>query len=85
MPFSERFNPPLTTIRIPHYEIGASAAELLLERLQRARTMPARHVVLTPQLVVRDSSGGPATHRSVLTSRRGRAIGCTRLLQSFAH
>jgi LacI family transcriptional regulator len=55
MPFSERFNPPLTTIRIPHYEIGASAAELLLERLQDAEA-PARHVVLAPELVVRSSS-----------------------------
>ena len=38
MPFSERFNPPLTTIRIPHYEIGAAAADLLLERLGEPRT-----------------------------------------------
>ena len=55
MPFSERFNPPLTTIRIPHYEIGASAADLLLERLQDAEA-PARHIVLAPELVVRSSS-----------------------------
>jgi len=58
MPFSERFHPPLTTIGIPHYEIGAAAAELLLERLQQP-DMPARQVVLAPQLVVRDSSGAP--------------------------
>ncbi len=55
MPFSERFNPPLTTIRIPHYEIGASAADLLLERLQDPEA-PARHIVLAPELVVRSSS-----------------------------
>jgi LacI family transcriptional regulator len=58
MPFSERFNPPLTTIRIPHYEIGASAAELLLERLQQPDA-PPRHVVLRPQLVVRSSTSAP--------------------------
>jgi LacI family transcriptional regulator len=63
MPFSERFNPPLTTVGIPHYEIGASAAELLLERL-RDPTVAARHIVLTPRLVVRDSSGPPRTDRS---------------------
>jgi LacI family transcriptional regulator len=55
MPFSERFNPPLTTIRIPHYEIGASAAELLLDRLQDSDA-PARHIVLAPELVIRASS-----------------------------
>jgi LacI family transcriptional regulator len=58
MPFSERFNPPLTTIGIPHYEIGAAAAELLLERLQQP-DLPARHVVLAARLVVRDSTGTP--------------------------
>jgi LacI family transcriptional regulator len=55
MPFSERFNPPLTTIRIPHYEIGAAAAELLLERLQDPDA-EARHVELAPELVVRESA-----------------------------
>ena len=33
MPFAGRFQPPLTTIRIPHYEIGMAAAELMLENL----------------------------------------------------
>ena len=56
MPFSERFNPPLTTVRIPHYEIGSAAAELLLERLVAPET-PTRHVVLPPRLVVRSSTG----------------------------
>jgi LacI family transcriptional regulator len=55
MPFSERFNPPLTTIRIPHYEIGSSAADLLLDRLQDPNA-PARHIVLAPELVIRESS-----------------------------
>jgi LacI family transcriptional regulator len=58
MPFSERFNPPLTTIGIPHYEIGSAAAELLLERLQDPAG-PARHVVLPPTLVVRGSAASP--------------------------
>jgi LacI family transcriptional regulator, galactose operon repressor len=58
MPFSERFNPPLTTIGIPQYEIGAAAAELLLERLHGAEG-PARHVVLPPTLVVRGSTAPP--------------------------
>jgi LacI family transcriptional regulator len=58
MPFSERFSPPLTTIGIPHYEIGSAAAELLLERLQEPAA-PVRHVVLPPTLVVRGSAASP--------------------------
>src|SRR4051795_13154793 len=62
MPFSDRFNPPLTTIGIPHYEIGATAADLLLERL-RQPDAPARHVVLDPRLVRRESTSAPPNAR----------------------
>ena len=40
MPFAGRFQPPLTTIRIPHYEIGTAAAELMLERLAAGAGAP---------------------------------------------
>jgi LacI family transcriptional regulator len=59
MPFSDRFNPPLTTVGIPHYEIGAAAADLLRARLQKPDA-PARHVVLRPTLIVRGSTRAPA-------------------------
>ena len=55
MPFAARFNPPLTTVRIPHYEIGARSAQLLLELLQDPDA-PTRQVLLQPELVVRGSS-----------------------------
>jgi LacI family transcriptional regulator len=59
MRFADRFNPPLTTIRLPHYEIGAAAAELLLERLQDPAAGP-RQISLDPALVVRASTARPA-------------------------
>jgi LacI family transcriptional regulator len=59
MPFAARFQPPLTTIHIPHYEIGSAAAELMLERLQGADGEP-RHIRLEPTLVVRSSTSTPA-------------------------
>jgi LacI family transcriptional regulator len=55
MPFAARFNPPLTTIHIPHYEIGKAAAELMLERLQDGDS-PPREVRLEPSLVIRGST-----------------------------
>src|ERR687895_96516 len=55
MPFAARFQPPLTTIHIPHYEIGKEAAQLMLERLQDGDAGP-REVRLEPRLVVRDST-----------------------------
>ena len=58
MPFADRFHPPLTTIAIPHYEIGVAAADLLLERLQGNGDGPAE-VVLPAHLIARGSTGPP--------------------------
>ncbi len=55
MPYADKLNPPLTTVRIPHYAIGAEGAQLLLDRLRD----PHRHtrsVVLPLTLVVRGST-----------------------------
>jgi LacI family transcriptional regulator len=56
MPFADRFAPPLTTVRIPHYEIGVAAAQLLLDLLQGNADGPAE-VILQPELIVRGSTG----------------------------
>jgi LacI family transcriptional regulator len=58
MPFADRFAPPLTTVRIPHYEIGVAAAQLLLDILQGDHDGPTE-VVLPPELVVRGSTAAP--------------------------
>lgn len=55
MPFADRFSPPLTSVRIPHYEVGRAGAELLLERLVDPQAAP-RQVRLEPSLVVRGST-----------------------------
>lgn len=57
--FAEVSYPALTTIRQPADELGEAAVALLLERI-RGHDGPARTVRLSPQLVVRDSTGGPA-------------------------
>jgi LacI family transcriptional regulator len=59
MPFVERFRPPLTTVRIPEYEIGRRAAQLILSRIEQ----PAQHsetILIAPLLVVRGSTHRPS-------------------------
>lgn len=55
MPYMDKVSPPLTTIRIPHYDIGAEAARLLLEVLEDPTRHP-RSLLLPLTLVVRAST-----------------------------
>ena len=63
MPFADRFAPPLTTVRIPHYEIGVAAAQLLLDLLSGEEDGPAE-VVLQPELTVRGSTAAAPSRRA---------------------
>ncbi len=59
MPFVDKLTPPLTTVRIQHYEMGVRAGNALLERIKE----PAGRGVdikLEPSLVVRGSTARPA-------------------------
>jgi LacI family transcriptional regulator len=56
MPFAGRFAPPLTTISVAREQMGRSAAELLLELIEDPQ-LPPRQIVITPELVVRESTG----------------------------
>jgi LacI family transcriptional regulator len=58
MPFVDRINPPLTTVRIQHAEMGRRAAELLLAEMD-APGEGEREIVLQPELVVRSSTAPP--------------------------
>ncbi len=49
--------PPLTTVAQPMRAIGEKAATLLLERITQGTAMPPQQVLLSPQLVVRQSCG----------------------------
>jgi LacI family transcriptional regulator len=48
---------PLTTIAVPRYQIGATAAGLLLDEIDAPDTHAHQQVVYQPRLVVRDSTG----------------------------
>ena len=61
MPFVNRFAPSLTTVHIPHHELGTKSAELLLERIAHPETKP-RTVCLQPKLMVADSTRAIGTN-----------------------
>ncbi len=58
IPFADKFNPPMTSVRIPHYHIGFKAADILIEAIEKPGAHPA-DVRLKPELVVRGSTAPP--------------------------
>ena len=58
MPFVDRLSPPLTTVHVPHYQIGAEGARMLLERLANP-DLPAKSITLPATLVLRASTARP--------------------------
>jgi LacI family transcriptional regulator len=64
MPMSDRVQPPLTTIRVGEYELGRQAARLLLSHIDQP-DRPPETLLVTPELVVRESSAKPARRHRV--------------------
>lgn len=58
MLLASRLQPPLTTIRIPQYDVGARAAELLMALVAEPARSPET-VLISGELVVRGSTAAP--------------------------
>jgi LacI family transcriptional regulator len=58
MPFADLVDPPLTTIRIRHHEMGVQAARLILRQLQND-PVGEMEIRLKPELVLRGSCDAP--------------------------
>jgi DNA-binding LacI/PurR family transcriptional regulator len=58
--WAEDFRPPLTAADVPALEMGTHAVELLLERIA-APTRPPQHLLLTPPISLRASTGPAPT------------------------
>ena len=54
--WAEDLRPPLTAADVPTLHMGASAVELLLERIATPEA-PPRHLLLAPPISLRDSTG----------------------------
>ncbi len=57
IPLAAYTDPPLTTVRQPIYEIGRRALDMLI-RVIRREPLQEPHVLITPELIVRQSTGG---------------------------
>lgn len=60
IPFNDKFSPPLTSVRLPHYHIGFKAADILIEAIEQPGAHPS-DVRLRPELIVRASTAPPAS------------------------
>ena len=58
MPYNDKFSPPLTSVRIPHYQIGHRAADILIDSIEQPGTAPV-DIRLKPELIVRASTAPP--------------------------
>lgn len=56
IPLAALVSPPLTTCRVPRYEMGSQAMQLLLEKISGCAEKGYKEIVLQPELVVRDSA-----------------------------
>jgi LacI family transcriptional regulator len=69
VPLAEHAHPPLTTVRQPIYEIGQRICQMLIYLLLEG-SLEERHVILQPQLVVRESCGALAVERKEVMRTR---------------
>jgi LacI family transcriptional regulator len=58
MPFLDKLGPPLTSVRVPHHDIGAEAARMLLGCVEDPARSP-RSLLLPATLVRRGSTAAP--------------------------
>lgn len=54
-PFIEFVEPKLTTVRQPRWDLGYSAAQVLIDRITAKKSRVPRNIVLPTELIIRDS------------------------------
>jgi DNA-binding LacI/PurR family transcriptional regulator len=69
---SEYTNPSLTTVHQPGYQLGARAADILLEQVS-GRQQSIQHVVLKTDLILRGSVAPPSGKKTVAALQRRRS------------
>lgn len=64
IPLTEYLSPPLTTIRLPGYELGRLAAEMIVSLIEGGTGKAAESVSIAPTLVVRGTTAPPRSDGS---------------------
>ena len=75
IPLAAHTIPPLTTVHVPFYETGETAAQLLLDMIGDAEEEPPKRTLLPVHLVRRASSGDGRDYDRPSTPERSRKIG----------
>jgi LacI family transcriptional regulator len=63
MPYLDWFTTPLTTVSIPHFQMGERSADLLLKRIKSDNADSNEEVLLKPKLIIRQSTA-PVARRN---------------------
>lgn len=58
MPLTDRISPPLTTVGVPHFEMGRMAARTILEQIDDP-DLPVKTIQLKPEFLIRASTAPP--------------------------
>jgi hypothetical protein len=61
IPLCEYLDCPLTTVRVPKFEMGETAARMLVEHIEAREAIPPKKVFVDATLVVRASTAPPAS------------------------
>ena len=64
--FAQVVRPALSTVRLPCYEMGQAAAQMILKRLESQEPVPA--LLIRGELIVRDSCGGVGPGPTIVRS-----------------
>jgi LacI family transcriptional regulator len=70
---AEMTNPPLTSVSQPGYQMGTTAAGILIDRV-RGDAGPAKHVVLKTALKLRHSIAPPPNTPATNASKKAKVV-----------
>jgi LacI family transcriptional regulator/LacI family repressor for deo operon, udp, cdd, tsx, nupC, and nupG len=59
--FSENYSVPLTTVRVPKFQMGDIAAQMLIKHIESKQTVTPQRVYLEATMVIRASTAPPLT------------------------